>query len=83
VVAFELLTGRPPFEHEALLTLLNLHATEPTPSLIGLDPSISEPLEEAVMRALEKDPADRFEDCIAFGRALTEAWETPYHAVGR
>ncbi len=83
VVAYELLVGRPPFEHEALMPLLHLHATEPPPSLRALDPSIPEPVEDAILRALAKDPGDRFPDCIDFGSALLEAWETPYHALGR
>ncbi len=83
VVAYELLCGQPPFQHEALLPLLHMHATEPPPSLCGIDPSIPEPVEEVIIRALEKDPGDRFEDVIELGRALTEAWETPYHALGR
>jgi tetratricopeptide (TPR) repeat protein len=83
VVAYEVLAGRPPFQHEALVPLLHMHATEPPPSLLDIDPSIPEPVEEVIMRALAKDPGDRFEDCIDFGRALVQAWETPYHVLGR
>jgi eukaryotic-like serine/threonine-protein kinase len=83
VVAYELLAGRPPFQHEALVPLLHMHATEPPPSLVAIDPSIPEPVEEAIFKALAKDPSDRFEDCIDFGRDLVQAWETPYHVLGR
>ena len=81
VVAYELLAGKPPFQHEALVPLLHMHATEPPPSLLEIDPSIPEPVEEVIFKALAKDPSDRFEDCIDFGRALVQAWETPYHVL--
>jgi hypothetical protein len=83
VVAFELLCGRPPFEHEALMPLLHMHATEPPPHPMDIDPSIPEPLAEVVLRALSKDPGDRYPDCIDFGRELMDAWDTPYHGVRR
>lgn len=83
VVAFELLTGRPPFQHQALMPLLHMHATEPPPHPTDLDPSIPEPVAEVILRALAKDPGDRFPDCIDFGQALAEAWNTPYHGVMR
>jgi serine/threonine protein kinase len=78
VVAYEALCGSPPFVHEALMPLLHMHATEPPPPLRERDLSISEDIEEVILRALAKDPADRFPDCIEFAMALKEAWERPY-----
>ncbi|MBU0665681.1 MAG: serine/threonine protein kinase, partial [Proteobacteria bacterium] len=75
VVVYELLVGRPPFEHPALLPLLHMHATEPPPPLRDEDPSIPEAVEAAVLRALAKLPCERFESCAAFGEALRAGWE--------
>jgi len=67
--AFHLLTGSPPFQHSnpAVVISQHLSATPPAigdqrPELAGLDPVLA--------KALAKSPADRFEKCADFARAL-------------
>ena len=67
--AFHLLTGSPPFQHSnpAVVISQHLSAAPPTigdqrPELAGLDPVLA--------KALAKSPADRFERCADFARAL-------------
>ena len=73
VVAYELLTGRVPFEGDTPLTIYLKHVRE-TPAPAGqLNPLITPTLEAALHKALEKDPARRYPDCRAFARALREA----------
>lgn len=67
--AFHLLSGRPPFQHSnpAVVISQHLSATPPAigdqrPELAGLDPVLA--------KALAKSPADRFERCADFARAL-------------
>lgn len=67
--AFHLLSGRPPFQHSnpAVVISQHLSATPPAigdqrPELAGLDPVLA--------KALAKSPADRFECCADFARAL-------------
>jgi eukaryotic-like serine/threonine-protein kinase len=74
-VAYELLTGCPPFEAEHAMGLMLQHVTrEPTPpSTLRAD--ISPQLEEAVMRALAKKPIDRTPTVNAFREALEAARE--------
>lgn len=66
---FHLLSGRPPFQHSnpAVVISQHLSATPPAigaqrPELAGLDPVLA--------KALAKSPADRFERCADFARAL-------------
>jgi serine/threonine-protein kinase len=68
--AFHLLTGSPPFQHSnpAVVISQHLSAAPPTigdqrPELAGLDPVLA--------KALAKSPADRFERCADFARALS------------
>jgi serine/threonine-protein kinase len=71
VMAFELATGRLPFTDRAVTRLLLAQISEapPRPSeLAPVDPA----LERAILRALAKDPAERFQDMAAFGAALRE-----------
>ncbi|HEY3818189.1 MAG TPA: protein kinase [Polyangiaceae bacterium] len=72
-IAYELLTGRVPFDGPtALATLLDhILGRPPPPSTLraGLDPEF----DEVVMRALAKDPAQRTPSAEAFRRELAAA----------
>ncbi len=62
VVAFEMLAGRPPFRSESAAGVASMHLAErPTP--VGtLRADVPASLAHAVMRALEKDPAVRWQN---------------------
>jgi hypothetical protein len=70
IVLYEMLTGRRPFEGEsaAAVALKRLNEDAPAPSAIGRP--VAPGLEAIVMRALERDPHDRFPDAGAFAEAL-------------
>jgi serine/threonine-protein kinase len=59
-VAFELLTGRPPFVHEEAVPVLLAHVSDPPPPLIPLCHDCPLPLAVAIERMLAKDPAERW-----------------------
>jgi serine/threonine protein kinase len=59
-IAFELLTGRVPFEADTILELCFKVAQEKAPNPSTLRADLPPELCEAVMKCLEKDPADRF-----------------------
>lgn len=79
VVLFELLTGRLPFEaaNPMAVMLAHLQRLPPRPSEIAPDRDIPPAIEAVVMRALAKDPADRYPDAGAMGAALSAAARTP------
>ena len=73
VVLYELLTGRVPFDGESAVTIALKHvAEEPVPPG-QLNPAVPPALEAVVMRALAKDPAQRFQDADSFIFALQHA----------
>ncbi|ACU77295.1 serine/threonine protein kinase [Catenulispora acidiphila DSM 44928] len=57
VIAYECLTGAPPFDSGTPLGIMMKHLQEPVPPLPD---TISPAVRELVMRALAKDPAERF-----------------------
>jgi serine/threonine-protein kinase len=59
-VLYEMLVGAPPFTGATVQAILDQHATAPVPSLRALRPDLPLALEQAVTRALQKAPADRF-----------------------
>jgi serine/threonine-protein kinase len=72
VILYEMLTGSPPFTGQNHFQLLYKHGNEAPdpPSQRSKKASIPPHVETAVLRAMEKDPADRFETMDAFCHAL-------------
>jgi serine/threonine-protein kinase len=81
VVLYELLTGRVPFEGEAAVSVALKHVSERPVPPGQLSPGVPPALEAVVMRALEKDPARRFQTAEEFIAALENARRTPTRAV--
>jgi tRNA A-37 threonylcarbamoyl transferase component Bud32 len=75
VVLYELLCGRVPFRDTELKSLLAQIRERPPVAPRSLDGRIPGRVEEACLRALEKDPAKRFRTAGDFARALRTAVE--------
>jgi serine/threonine-protein kinase len=80
VMAFELATGRLPFQGKTVTQLLLAHLKTAPPAPSSLAP-VSPALEAAILRALEKDPAKRFPDMAGFAAALRATPVAPRTAV--
>lgn len=68
VVAYEMLTGKPPFEGTGTMAMMYAHVHHPPVPVEDLRPDCPQGLRAAVTRMLAKDPADRWasiEDIIA------------------
>jgi serine/threonine protein kinase len=70
VVLFEMLTGRLPFPGKDPRTLSLQHLLEPAPSPRLLNPSLPEELDGIVLRALAKDPLQRYRNGEQMARVL-------------
>jgi serine/threonine-protein kinase len=73
VVAFELLTGRLPFEAERADRLLELHAHAEPPPASRLRPELGPRFDVPLLRALRKDPSERTATALALVEELEEA----------
>ena len=69
-VMYEMLTGQPPFVASSLQMLIMKHVGEPVQLITTVRPSVPDELEDVILRALEKVPADRFPTVGEFGEAL-------------
>ncbi len=83
VVLYELLTGRVPFEGETEGSLLYKILYTPPASVSKLRPEVSAALEAVVLRALAKDPAQRFTDAQEMIAALETAAAAELAALDR
>ena len=73
IVLYELLTGRVPFEAEAAVTIALKQVNEEPVAPSAINPAVTPELEAVVLRALAKDPANRFADADEFIAALEAA----------
>ena len=73
VVLYELLTGRPPFEAETHIATATMRLTTDPPPLRSLRPDLAPEVEEVVMKALARDPDERFQSADEFAAALDRA----------
>ena len=72
VMAYELLTGQPPFlGNQQQLMYQHFHVQPKPPGTIN--PHISKDIDAVVLRALSKKPVDRFASISAFAHAFQEA----------
>ena len=77
VVAYELLTGRRPFEQGSAMAEALAHIHNPIPSASKGSRALPRGVDDVFARSLAKDPRDRYETCGAFVQALRAALEAP------
>jgi eukaryotic-like serine/threonine-protein kinase len=73
VILYEMLAGRVPFEGDSAVSIALKHLSEPPQRLASLRPDIHPALEAAVMKALAKQPAQRYQNADEFIAALEAA----------
>jgi serine/threonine-protein kinase len=75
-VLYEMLAGTPPFAGGSPQSVVARHLTAPRPHVGKARRDVPDPLEDAVIRAMAIDPADRFPDMAAFAGALRQSRES-------
>jgi eukaryotic-like serine/threonine-protein kinase len=81
VILWELLTGRVPFDAESAVTIALKHVSEPPVPPAELVPTIPAAMDAVVLRALAKDPADRYQNADDFIADLQAARDAPPEAA--
>lgn len=77
VILFEMVAGRLPFDHANAVEVALKQVNEAPPSPSDLRPEIGEPLAAVILRALAKEPQERF----TTGRELADALEAALPAL--
>jgi serine/threonine protein kinase len=83
-VMFECLAGRPPYgDRQGTMKILWAHLRDEPPNPCAERPEMPKELSWAVLRALEKDPADRPPSGTAYARMVQAAAGVPPLSPGR
>ncbi|MCU0520144.1 MAG: protein kinase [Anaerolineae bacterium] len=72
VVLYELAVGRPPFEIRSISEAIRSHTKETPPPPSQIRPDLPRALEDIILKALAKDPNQRFDDGEALANALNQ-----------
>jgi serine/threonine protein kinase len=80
VVLYEMLTKELPFDADTPVGVAMQHVSAPPPSPIEFNPSLPPEVEAIVMRALAKNPEDRYPTAMALAAALDHWDEAPESA---
>ena len=70
VVLYEMLCGRPPFESRSQFELMMAHVNQAPAPPSSVQAKVPQALDAVVLRALAKDPADRYPSAAAFADAI-------------
>jgi serine/threonine protein kinase len=72
ILVFELATGQLPFRVRTITEAIHCHTHEPPPPPLSIRPDLPQVLANLILKALEKDPGDRFPDARALAEALAK-----------
>jgi eukaryotic-like serine/threonine-protein kinase len=71
-VVYEMLAGQPPFTGPTAMAVFARHSLDQIPSLRIVRGTVPDAVEDAILQALAKVPADRFRSTRDFAAALTD-----------
>ena len=75
IILYEMVTGSVPFVAETPLAVIFKHITDPLPPPSLVKPDIPRAIEKVILKALAKDPRDRFASAAEFVSAWKSALE--------
>ena len=77
VMVYEMVVGRVPFSADTPFAVIHDHIYSPLPPPRTINADVSPAVERVLLKALAKDPLDRFSEVSIFVQAFRVAMETP------
>ena len=72
VVAYEMLSGRPPYQGDTPFSVVLKHIKKPPPPLVDVLPDISIGFQQVIFKSLEKKPEDRYPNADLMREAIEQ-----------
>jgi serine/threonine-protein kinase len=82
VVTYEMMVGRVPFQAPTPAAVMRMHLTDPPPPPSSYMPWFPQEIETVLMRALAKEPFDRYDSIHDFVSELRKGIDLARHAAG-
>jgi serine/threonine protein kinase/Mg-chelatase subunit ChlD len=73
VVLFQALSGQLPYKADTPMGVAIAHIREPVPSLLGVSPDLPPGFESVIRKALEKEPAKRYQTANELAQGIKQA----------
>ena len=77
VVLYEMLTGKVPFDSDTPVSVALKHMQEEPVAPIVLKPSLPQSVNDIIIKAMQKEPADRYENATEMIRDLEKSLKNP------
>lgn len=81
VVLYQMVTGRVPYSAETPIAVIVKHIQDPLPPPRAVNPAVTPPVERIILKALAKEPQDRFASAGALVNTLRDAPDSAHSAV--
>lgn len=81
ITMYEMLTGRRPFHADSSFSVLNAHLRETPVPPIEINPKLPSALNQIILCAMAKDPADRFQSADEMRSAIRSLQQPPQPVV--
>src|SRR5262249_39140856 len=82
MVLYEMLCGRPAFDSESQFELMAAQVSEAPRAPQGVNSAVPKEIGAVVLKALAKDPSERYQTVMEFDQALVQASERARMAKG-
>lgn len=76
IMLYEMVTGQVPFMADTPLAIIFKHVSDPLPLPSSIKPGVPPAIEQVILKALAKDPQDRFATAAEFAAAWKRALAT-------
>jgi serine/threonine protein kinase len=73
VILYEMVTGQVPFDADTPFAIILKHINNPLPLPTTIKPDIPEAVERAILKAMSKNPDDRYQTAGEMAKAMREA----------
>jgi serine/threonine-protein kinase len=81
IMLFEMATGRRPFQNETPYSIAVMQVTTPPPVPRSINPQIPGSVEQVILKALKKQPQNRYQTAVQLAEALRLSIENPGSAA--
>ena len=78
VILYEMLAGRVPYDADTPWAVILKHINEPLPLPTAVDPNVPTAMEQVIVKAMSKNPDDRYQTAGEMAQALAEAQSSTF-----